>query len=169
RHVDELHALLSEVMIRNRRSTVGLQFTRRWARTISLPLSPPEQALYRDVTEFVRDHLRAAQARKEERAKEKPRPKSKDADEVKSVGSINRTALLSLQMAMGSSSRAAAGTLAKVAETPRLTESDRARLVDLAGRARAQRDSTKVDRLLRLVDEDRRKNGIFTQVRATQE
>ena len=40
RHVDELHALLSEVMIRNRRSTVGLQFTRRWARTISLPLSP---------------------------------------------------------------------------------------------------------------------------------
>jgi SNF2 family DNA or RNA helicase len=78
-------------------------------------------------------------------------------------------ALLSLQMALGSSSRAAAGTLAKVAETSRLAESDRARLVELAGRARAQRDSTKVDRLLRLVDEYRDKMVIFTQFRATQE
>lgn len=171
RHVDELHALLSEVMIRNRRSTVGLQFTRRWARTISLPLSTPEHALYRDVTEFVRDHLRAAQARREERAKEKTRPKSKDkdADATHPGGSINRMALLSLQMAMGSSSRAAAGTLAKVAETPRLADSDRSRLVHLAGRARAQRDSTKLDRLLRLVDEYRDKMVIFTQFRATQE
>jgi SNF2 family DNA or RNA helicase len=42
-------------------------------------------------------------------------------------------------------------------------------LVDLAGRARAQRDSTKVDRLLRLVDEFRDKIVIFTQFRATQE
>src|SRR5207245_4928390 len=33
RHVDELHNLLSEVMVRNLRSTVGLQFTRRFART----------------------------------------------------------------------------------------------------------------------------------------
>ena len=33
RNLDELHRLLSEVMVRNRRSTVGLQFTRRWART----------------------------------------------------------------------------------------------------------------------------------------
>ena len=33
RNVDELHGLLAEVMIRNRRSTVGLQFTRRWAKT----------------------------------------------------------------------------------------------------------------------------------------
>jgi SNF2 family DNA or RNA helicase len=168
RHVDELHALLAEVMIRNRRSTVGLQFTRRWARTISLPLSPPEQALYRDVAAFVRDHLRAARARKEERAKEK-KARPKDADEAQAVGSVNRMALLSLQMALGSSSRAAAGTLAKVAETPRLAESDRARLVELAGRARVQRDSTKVDRLLRLVDEYRDKMVIFTQFRATQE
>jgi SNF2 family DNA or RNA helicase len=169
RHVDELHALLSEVMIRNRRSTVGLQFTRRWARTISLPLAAAEQVLYRDVTEFVRDHLRAAQARKEEKAKEKTKKKSTDADESKAGGSINRMALLSLQMAMGSSSLAAAGTLAKVAETPKLAESDRARLVELAARARAQRDSTKVDRLLRLVDEYRDKMVVFTQFRATQE
>ena len=41
RNVDELHGLLAEVMIRNRRSTVGLQFTRRWAKTECLTLSPP--------------------------------------------------------------------------------------------------------------------------------
>src|SRR5207248_11702483 len=40
RNVDELHALLSEVMVRNRRSTVGLRFTRRWARTVRVPLQP---------------------------------------------------------------------------------------------------------------------------------
>src|SRR5262249_704597 len=34
RNLDELHRLLGEVMVRNRRSTVGLQFTRRWARTL---------------------------------------------------------------------------------------------------------------------------------------
>ncbi len=170
RHVNELHALLSEVMIRNRRSTVGLQFTRRWARTISLPLSRPEQDLYRDVTAFVRDHLRAAQERKEKaKDKAKGREKDRDADEVKEGGSVNRMALLSVQMAMGSSSQAAAGTLAKVAETPRLAASDRARLVDLAGRARAQQDSTKVARLLGLVNEYRDKIVIFTQFRATQE
>ena len=60
RNVSELHELLAEVMVRNRRSTVGLQFTRRWARTESISLSPPELALYQDVTAFVRDHLRAA-------------------------------------------------------------------------------------------------------------
>ncbi len=161
RHLDELHALLAEVMIRNRRSTVGLQFTRRWARTESLPLSTPEQALYQDVTEFVRGHLRAAQARKD--------AKDKGKDQAKESGMLNRMALLSLQMAMGSSSQAAAGTLAKVAETPRLAASDRARLVELAERARAQRDSTKVDRLLGLVGEYRDKMVIFTQFRATQE
>ena len=163
RHVDELHALLAEVMIRNRRSTVGLQFTRRWAKTESLSLSPAEQALYRDVTEFVRGHLRASQAGPKEKSK------VKDKDKAKEGAVLNRMALLSLQMAMGSSSQAAAGTLAKVAEQPKLAESDRARLVELAERARAQQESTKVDRLIGLVGEYRDKMVVFTQFRATQE
>src|SRR5438270_12167892 len=60
KNVDELHRLLSEVMVRNRRSTVGLQFTRRWARTTHVAPNPLEQALYVDVAGFVREHLRAA-------------------------------------------------------------------------------------------------------------
>jgi SNF2 family DNA or RNA helicase len=159
RNVDELHELLAEVMIRNRRSTVGLQFTRRWARTESLSLSPPEHSLYQDVTEFVRDHLRAAQARQAE----------KDKDKGKEGAGLNRMALLSLQMAMGSSSQAAAGTLRKIAEQPKLPASDRTRLTSLAERALAQHQSTKVRRLLGLLDEFGDKMVIFTQFRATQE
>jgi SNF2 family DNA or RNA helicase len=136
-----------------------LQFTRRWARTESLSLSPPEQALYQDVTAFVRDQLRAAQARQAEKGKEKG----------KEGAGVNRMALLSLQMAMGSSSQAAAGTLRKIAEQPKLPASDRAWLTDLAERALAQQESTKVRRLLGLLDEVSDKMVIFTQFRATQE
>jgi SNF2 family DNA or RNA helicase len=147
RNVDELHALLSEVMVRNRRSTVGLQFTRRWARTDRVPLAPEEQALYSDVTAFVRGQLRSA----------------------KESGALNRMALLSLQMALGSSSQAAAGTLRKVADHPRLAAADRKQLVDLADRAGAQATSTKANRLLALLDEFPDKMVIFTQFLATQE
>jgi SNF2 family DNA or RNA helicase len=151
RNVDELHGLLAEVMIRNRRSTVGLQFTRRWAKTEYLRLSPPEHSLYQDVTEFVRSHLGAA--------------KTKD----KESGSLNRMALLSLQMAMGSSSQAAAGTLRKIAEQPKLPAADRTRLLDLADRAVTQVESTKLSRLLERLEGAGDKMVIFTQFRATQE
>jgi superfamily II DNA/RNA helicase len=136
-----------------------LQFTRRWARTESLSLSPPEYSLYQDVTEFVRDHLRAARASQAETGK----------DKGKDGAGLNRMALLSLQMAMGSSSQAAAGTLRKIAEQPKLPASDRTRLTDLAERALAQHESTKVGRLLGLLDEVGDKMVIFTQFRATQE
>src|SRR5262249_47597726 len=80
-HVDELHTLLSEVMVRNRRSTVGLQFTRRWARTDRLPLTVEERSLYDAVTALVRKHLRTASGK----------------------GGLTRMALIMLQMALGSS------------------------------------------------------------------
>ena len=86
-------------MVRNRRSTVGLQFTRRWARTERLTPSAAEQQLYEGVAVFVRPHLR------------KEGKSSSIAD-----------GLFSLQMALGSSSSAAAAsTLAKLAETPKLS------------------------------------------------
>jgi SNF2 family DNA or RNA helicase len=147
RHVDELHALLSEVMVRNRRSTVGLQFTRRWARTERLALAPEDQALYDAVTQFVRQHLRAA----------------------KGKGALARMALLSLQMALGSSSRAAAGTLERLSEHADLAAEDRDTLTDLAAQARRSSESSKVNRLLQLLAEFPDKMVIFTQFRATQE
>ena len=147
KNVNELHALLGEVMVRNRRSTVGLQFTRRFARTDRVALTANERTLYNDVTRFVRLQLRSSGGK---------------------LG-ITRMALIALQMAMGSSSQAAAGTLRKIAEQPKLPASDRTRLVDLADRALAQRENTKVDRLIGLLGEFDDKMVIFTQFRATQE
>jgi SNF2 family DNA or RNA helicase len=147
RNVDQLHELLSEVMVRNRRSTVGLHFTRRWARTECLPLGAEERALYEDVTRFVRRHLRNSEQR----------------------AGLNRMVMISLQMALGSSSQAAGGTLSRLAEQPRLAEGEREELARLAGRARGQVGSSKADRLLELLRELADKTVIFTQFRATQE
>ena len=146
RNLDELHRLLAEVMVRNQRSTVGLQFTRRWARTERLTPSAAEQQLYEGVAAFVRPHLRK---------------------EGKSV--LSRMALLSLQMALGSSSPAAASTLAKLAETPKLSAEDRQTLVGLAEQAGRQQESAKADRLLQLLNEFPDKLVLFTQFRATQD
>ncbi|MBA4192347.1 MAG: helicase SNF2 [Planctomycetaceae bacterium] len=145
-HLDELHQLLAEVMVRNRRSNVGLQFTRRWARTERIASAAPEQQLYDAVATFIRPHLR------------------KDSKSV-----ISRMALLSLQMALGSSSQAAASTLAKLADTPKLPATERETLLALAAQASAQKESAKVDRLLQLLKEFPDKLVLFTQFRATQE
>jgi superfamily II DNA or RNA helicase len=146
RNVEELHTLLSEVMVRNRRSTVGLQFTRRWARTLRVPLLPAEKSLYEDVTGFVREHLR------------KPE-----------TGGFSRMALLTLQMALGSSSQAAAGTLQRLSEQAQRSLEERTRLADLAQRAQRQTDNAKADQLLQLLAQFPDKMVIFTQFRATQE
>src|SRR5262249_42189011 len=138
---------LAEVMVRNRRSTVGLQFTRRWARTDYLPPTPAEQELYDAVAGFVRQHLAAA-GRK---------------------GGLSRMALIALQMALGSSSQAAAGTLHNLSETPDLQSADRETLERLASRARELTDSSKAQHLLKLLEEYPDKMVIFTQFRATQE
>ena len=77
--------------------------------------------------------------------------------------------MLSLQMALGSSSPAAAGTLRKISGNPKLTAADRARFTALADRAEAQAESTKADRLLGIVAGFPDKVVIFTQFLATQE
>jgi superfamily II DNA or RNA helicase len=146
RNLDELHALLAEVMVRNRRSTVGLQFTRRWARTFSVALSEPEADLYRRVTAFVRQHLRTADQR----------------------AGLSRMALLSLQMALGSSSLAAAGTLETMAANPRVEPALRSHLQTLAAEARRPTTPSKLHRLLALLQDFPDKMVIFTQFRATQ-
>lgn len=147
RNVDELHSLLSEVMVRNRRSTVGLQFTRRWARTERVALSTGERQLYNEVTDFVRQRLRSEQR----------------------AAGLNRMVLLTLQMTLGSSSQAAAGTLQRLSQQQRLPAEDRDQLSHLAERVAAETDSSKVQRLLELLKQFRDKMVIFTQFRATQD
>jgi SNF2 family DNA or RNA helicase len=71
-------------------------------------------------------------------------------------------------MAAGSSSRAAAGTLATLAENTRLDAAVRAQLRQFADTAERLPPSAKTDRLLQLLDEFPDKMVIFTQFRATQ-
>ncbi len=149
RNVEELHRLLEEVMVRNRRSTVGLQFTRRWARTDRIAPTQAEHDLYHAVAGFVRQHLRASSGGRR--------------------SGLTRMALLALQTALGSSAVAAAGTLGRLAETASLAKEDRQMLADLAEQAEALTDSSKVEHLLRLLAEYPDKMVIFTQFRATQE
>jgi SNF2 family DNA or RNA helicase len=147
RNLGELHRLLSEVMVRNRRSTVGVQFTRRWAHTTYLTPTPAERDLYENVAGFVRQHLAAAGGKK----------------------ALSRMALIALQMALGSSSQAAASTLRNLAEAPDLTDPDRQMLAGLADQAQKLTESSKVEQLLNLLADYPDKMVLFTQFRATQE
>ncbi len=161
RNVDELHGLLAEVMVRNRRSTVGLQFTRRWASTLGVQPSPDERLLYRDITAFVKEHLRLPASKTTAATGEEPAEGSRS-------GRISRMALVALQMALGSSSQAAAGTLGTIAENAKLDGALRGQFQEFAQRAASMPRGAKLERLLRLLDEFSDKMVIFTQFRATQ-
>jgi SNF2 family DNA or RNA helicase len=147
RNVEQLHALLAEVMVRNRRSTVGLQFTRRWARTERVALSTEERQLYDGVTTLVRQHLRPGAGK----------------------SGFSRMALIALQMALGSSSQAAAATLRNMADNESYPEAERRTLAELAQLGGSLPPGSKVERLLRLLGEFPDKMVLFTQFRATQE
>src|SRR5262249_54946692 len=144
--VAALPNLLSEVMAPTRRSTVGLQFTRRFARTERLALSPEERQLYDAVTALVRQHL--------------PKAGGKTT--------LTRMALVLLQMALGSSGPAAAAMLENMAENTNLPAELRRTLAELAEQARWLLAGSKTERLLRLLDEFPDKMVVFTQFRATQ-
>jgi len=142
RNLDQLHALLAEAMVRNRRSTVALRFTRRYAQTFRVTPLPAERELYAEVTRFVKSHLRA--------------------------GSLSRMTLITLQKAMGSSSLAGAPTLERLAQAER-SPANSLVLLSMAERARQQRESAKAARLLALLRDFPDKMVIFTQFLATQE
>ena len=148
KNVDELHALLGEVMVRNRRNTVGLQFTRRFARTESVVLSAPERSLYDAAAAMIRERLRP---------------------ESKSPG-LNRMTLIMLQMALGSSASAAGAMLNNLLDKPVMPAEQRESIRELSMQAAGQPGGgAKAQRLLRLVEEFPDKLVVFTQFRATQE
>jgi SNF2 family DNA or RNA helicase len=148
KNVDELHALLGEVMVRNRRNTVGLQFTRRFARTEAVALSAPERSLYDAAAAVIRERLRP---------------------ENNSPG-LSRMTLIMLQMALGSSAAAAAAMLANLLDKPIGPAAQRESVRELCAQAASQPNGgAKAQRLLGLVEEFPDKLVVFTQFRATQE
>ncbi|WP_223869770.1 DEAD/DEAH box helicase [Paenibacillus sabuli] len=59
KNVNQLKALLSDVMIRNRRSTVDVAFTKRSSTTDIVQLADREQRLYAEISGFIRRHYLA--------------------------------------------------------------------------------------------------------------
>ena len=53
-NVDQLRLQVSQVMVRNRRSSTGINFTRRQAQVVLTEMASDEEVLYRQVTEMVR-------------------------------------------------------------------------------------------------------------------
>ncbi|MBI5302119.1 MAG: DEAD/DEAH box helicase [Chloroflexi bacterium] len=157
RNVDELHRLLAEVMVRNRRSTVGLALTRRIAKTHFVTLNDQERALYDDVSRFVRQRLNIPSDSKSLRDGSQPKR------------ALSRMSLITLQKELGSASQAAAPTLARIADDERLPAPERATLAQFADTARALTANSKADRLLALLQDFPDKMVVFTQFRATQE
>ena len=155
RNVPELHKLLSEVMVRNRRSTVGMQFTRRWARTERVRYTPEERELYDTVASVVRRQLRV--------------PDPAEAGAKKPKRGISRMAAITLQMELGSSAPAAAQTLRRLSESDALTKAERDQWAAMASLADGVREHSKARRLCSLLDEFPDKMVVFTQFRATQD
>jgi SNF2 family DNA or RNA helicase len=147
RNVEALHQLLSEVMVRNRRATIGFQFTRRIAHTDRVELKAAERELYQRVSRFVQGHLRRKGQKQQ---------------------GLSRIALLTLQKELGSCPQAAAPTLERLQTSAALPETERAELAELAETARALKGNAKTDALLRIFETFPDPMVVFTQFRETQ-
>jgi SNF2 family DNA or RNA helicase len=147
RNIEQLHELLAEVMVRNRRSTVGLTLTHRVARTEMVQFSAEERTLYDRVSRFVRSHLHQGSGTR----------------------MLNRMTLLTLQKVLGSSSHAATPMLERLAQDDRLAKDLQQPLAELAALAQQITQSSKIAHLRELLATFPDKVVIFTQFRDTQE
>jgi len=133
-----LRELLAEVMIRNRRSTSGIRFTRRYAATLRVEPSAEECALYQEVSRQICRHYRSASG-------------------------AQRLVWRGLQMALGSSPQAAASTLRALARS----QSDPEPFLSLASQAERLTRPSKLNRLIELVRSTGKKLIVFTQYHAS--
>ncbi|HQY90311.1 SNF2-related protein [Caldilinea sp.] len=146
RNASSLRRLLNDVMIRNRRSKVNVQFPRRQAAIYHLELSEPEWMLYRQVTEYIRRRFN-------------------DADSTKHL----RLTLLTLQKELSSSPQALAGTLRKMLADTGHSEGVRAELQRFVELAEAIPQSRKLGAVCEILERFPGKFLIFTEYRQTQE
>lgn len=102
-----LRRLLQEVMIRNRRSRVGVRFPPRQAAIYTLDFSPQERELYDNVTAYIRRQLRQAQ------------------EDNNKLAATQKMTMMTLQKELCSSPQAVARTLKKLVDrqsSPELAE-----------------------------------------------
>jgi SNF2 family DNA or RNA helicase len=138
-----LRGILREVMIRNRRSSVGVRFPPRKAAVYSLNLTPPERELYDGVTAYIRQQLQQ-------------RPTSEDGHHK--LTGAQRMTLITLQKELCSSPQAVARTLKKLVDR----QSD-PQLVEYLVLAWGIMQARKVDATLDLLAQYPDKTLIFTE------
>ncbi len=162
-----LRELLADVMVRHARGQVGLQLPPRRANTVRLQLAPDEQALYGDVSHFVRRCIGLSPVSK---ADGQPAVNGEEMTEAP-LPAVHRLTLRTLQREIGSSPAAARPTLLALAENP-LLANQRETLLSLADRAGSFTSWAKgqaLERLLlsKLAADRQEKVIIFTHFRAT--
>jgi len=142
----KLQEALSQVMIRNRRSDGGVEFTRRFVTNVPLRLSPEEMALYQGVTDYVRKHATAENG-----------------------DMTSMLSLVTLQREVCSSRDAVFITLINLFKKTSEDSPLRARIWELVELIRSIKANTKAEKTMELVQSMGDKVIVFTEYRATQE
>jgi len=146
----KLREMLSEIMIRHRRSDTLIKFPQRFVHTESVALNDDEAKLYEELTEFIRRRYFTLPTQNNPRG-------------------INRLTLILLQKLMGSSTQALERALAKMVNSNFYKDDFGHSLRKLLDMARNTRLSRKAEIMLELVGSLNEKVIIFTQFRGTQD
>ncbi|UFJ42946.1 DEAD/DEAH box helicase [Brevibacillus humidisoli] len=141
---EKLRKEIEKVMIRNRRSDGGIQFTPRRVQSVPVELSPEEWSLYDGVTRFVREHYRS------------------------SLGGINALALITLQREVCSSREAAFMTLYNMHQRAAENSPQRQAILELVEMIKRIETHSKAAKTVELIKQINDKVIIFTEYRATQ-
>ncbi len=142
--------MLSEIMIRHRRSDTMIKFPQRFVHTQTITLKPDEARLYSELTDFIRRRYFTLPTHNNPRG-------------------INRLTLILLQKLMGSSTQALKRALTKMISSNFYKDDfddSLKRLLDLANNVGMSR---KTEVLLELLGNLNEKLIIFTQFRGTQD
>ncbi|RIE00466.1 DEAD/DEAH box helicase [Cohnella faecalis] len=143
---DKLQETLSQVMIRNRRSDGGVEFTKRFVTNVPLRLSPEEMALYDGVTNYVRQHAQT------------------ERGDLSSMLS-----LVTLQREVCSSRDAVFLTLINLFKKTEEDSPLRARIWELVELIKNIKANTKAQKTMELIEQIGDKTIVFTEYRQTQE
>lgn len=169
-NVVELQRLVGQVMIRNRRSTVGISFTQRHAHTVRVEPIPGEMELRQMVTGLVRDiYPQVAPLRRSDvGATGRSTLQRENYREVVQDIPFNRFTLKTLQMELGSSPAALASTVERLLSRP-LADSNGERLKAIFQVAGSTQSSSKLTALVQTLSRlgKGEKAIIFTHYLAT--
>ena len=161
RNVDALKELTAQVMVRTRRSSVAmvLELPPRRPAHPAIELTPPEAALYRATTTYLRELYREGfiTPSEEEVAQDRRRRKQRTGK------GILQLELMRLSQRLCSSSVALADSLEKLSEGELVTPEYRIRARELAADARRVTTHAKLQQLEHILSENRDRVIVFSE------